>query len=79
MPLGIPRTGAERIARHKSIYGAGTTPPAVRRGLGPSMSTFREALWSWAPSSPVGPDGEFQLPLPRWLTVKIKDSGRRLY
>lgn len=78
MPFGIPRTWSERLARHQRIYGAGAVPPAVRRRMGPSMSTLSEVAWTWLPSSPIGPDGKFQLPLPRWLNVKIRGAGRRL-
>jgi len=78
MLFGKPRTESERIERHKTLYGAESTPPAVRRGMGPSMSTFSEVIYSWMPLSPIGPGGKFQLPIPRWLTVKMKGAGRRL-
>lgn len=78
MPFGVPRSEAERLERHRSIYGAETLPPEVRRRLGPSMSTPAEILWAWLPAWPVGPDGKFQLPLPRWAIVKMRGAGRRL-
>jgi len=78
MPFMRPRSEAERLERHRSIYEAETLPPAVRRRLGPSMSTPAEVIFAWMPSSPIGPDGKFQLPLPRWLTVKMRGAGRRL-
>lgn len=78
MPFMRPRSEAERLARHRSIYGEETLPPEVRRRLGPSMQTPAEILWAWLPTWPVGPDGKFQLPLPRWLTVKMRGAGRRL-
>jgi len=78
MPFMRPRSEAARLERHRSIYGAETLPPEVRRRLGPSMSTFSEVVWAWMPSPLFGPDGKFQLPLPRWLTVKMRGAGRRL-
>lgn len=78
MPFGVPRTYAERLERHRRIYGAETLPPEVRRKLGPSMQTPMEIIWAWLPAYPLGPDGKFQLPLPRWLIVKMRGAGRRL-
>ena len=78
MPFGIPRTDVERRVRHQSIYGSNTEPPAVRRGLGPSMSTFNEVIWSWLPASPTAPDGSFQPPVPRWVMIRARGAGRRL-
>ncbi|GAJ23509.1 unnamed protein product, partial [marine sediment metagenome] len=49
MPLGIPRSEAERLKRHQEIYGAEALPPTVRRGLGPVMETIPEIIWSWLP------------------------------
>jgi len=72
MPLGVPRTEEERMARHRSFYGEGSVPPAVRRRQGPSMETAQEVLWAWLPDFPPG------LPLPRWLNVRIFGAGRRL-
>ena len=78
MPFGIPRTDEERRIRHEDIYGPGTSPPRVRRGLGPSTSNLSETIGSWMPSPIKGPDGKFQLPLPKWATVRMRGSGRRL-
>lgn len=78
MPLGVPRSYAERLERHKSIYGSETLPPEVRSKLGPSMSKPAEVIWAWLPAPPTGPDGKFQLPLPRWAIVKMRGAGRRL-
>lgn len=78
MPFGLPRTEIERLARHQSIFGADTLPPEVRQRLGPSMSTPAEVLWSNLPAWPIGPDGRWQPPLPRWLVVKMRGAGRRL-
>ena len=78
MPFGKPRTEAERAKRHAEIYGEGAVPPTVRRMLGPVMETAPEILWANLPAPPVGPDGKFQPPLPRWLIVKMRGAGRRL-
>jgi len=78
MPFGAPRAESERLARHQSIYGADTLPPEIRQRLGPSMSTPAEVIFSWLPAPPTGPDGKFQLPLPRWILVKMRGAGRRL-
>lgn len=78
MPFGVPRTLEQRLARHQSIFGADTLPPEIRQKLGPSMSTPAEVAWSWLPASPIGPDGKFQPPLPRWAIVKMRGAGRRL-
>jgi len=78
MPFGIPRTYAARLARHQGLYGSDTLPPEIRKRLGPSMQTPAEVAWSWLPSPPIGPDGEFQPPLPRWIIVKMRGAGRRL-
>ena len=72
MPFGRPRTEAERLKRHEEIYGAGSVPPEARRMLGPVMETIPEVIWGWMPAFP--PD----LPVPRWLTVKTRGSGKRL-
>jgi len=78
MPFGVPRTGEERLKRHQEIYGAGEFPPEVRRRLGPVMETLPEIIWANLPASPIGPDGKFQPPLPRWAIVKMRGAGRRL-
>ncbi|MBA7585132.1 hypothetical protein ES708_27102 [subsurface metagenome] len=78
MPLGIPRDEAARAKRHAEIYGEGELPPAVRKRLGPVMETLPEIIWANLPAPPIGPDGKFQLPLPRWLIVKMRGAGRRL-
>lgn len=78
MPFGTPRTEEERAKRHTEIYGAGEFPPEVRRRLGPVMETLPEVIFSWLPAPPVGPDRKFQLPLPRWMIVKMRGAGRRL-
>lgn len=72
MPLGTPRTEAERAKRHAEIYGEGAVPPAVRRGLGPVMETMPEIIFSWLPALPPDP------PVPRWMAVKMRGAGRRL-
>jgi len=72
MPFGRPRTEAERLKRHQEIYGAEAVPPAVRRGLGPVMSTIPEIIFSWLPALPPDP------PVPRWMAVKMRGAGRRL-
>jgi len=72
MPFGIPRDEAARAKRHAEIYGAGSMPPAVRRGLGPVMETVPEIIWSWLPALPPDP------PIPRWAAVKMRGAGRRL-
>jgi len=78
MPFGVPHTEAERLKRHQEIYGAETLPPEVRRRLGPVMETIPEVIWANLPAGPIGPDGKFQPPLPRWLIVKMRGAGRRL-
>jgi len=78
MPFGVPRTEEERLKRHQEIYGAGEFPPEIRKGLGPVMETLPEVIFSWLPAPPTGPDGKFQLPLPRWMIVKTRGAGRRL-
>lgn len=78
MPFGKPRTYTERLARHQRLYGLDTLPPEIRQRLGPSMSTPAEVVWSWLPAPPTGPDSKFQLPLPRWMIVKMRGAGRRL-
>lgn len=78
MPFGVPRTESERLKRHQEIYGAGEFPPEVRKRLGPVMETLPEVIFSWLPAPPTGPDGKFQLPLPRWMVVKMRGAGRRL-
>lgn len=72
MPFGVPRTEAERAKRHAEIYGEGELPPQVRRRLGPVMETVPEIIWSWLPAFPP------ELPIPRWLAVKIRGAGRRV-
>jgi len=79
MPFGVPRTEAERLKRHQEIYGAETMPPEVRKRLGPVMETIPEVIWANLPAWPIGPDGKFQLPLPRWLIVKMRGAGQRLH
>lgn len=78
MPLGIPRTPEQRAKRHAEIYGEGELPPAVRKGLGPVMESIPEVIWTNLPAWPIGPDGKWQPPLPRWLIVKMRGAGRRL-
>jgi len=78
MPFGKPRTSEERAKRHEEIYGKGELPPVVRKRLGPVMETLPEIIWANLPAPPIGPDGKFQLPLPRWLIVKMRGAGRRL-
>ncbi len=72
MPLGTPRTEAERLKRHQEIYGEGELPPVVRKRLGPMMETIPEIIWSWLPAFPPDP------PIPRWAAVKVRGAGRRL-
>ena len=78
MPFGVPRTEAQRAKRHAEIYGEGAVPPTVRQRLGPVMETLPEIIWTNLPAPPIGPDGKFQPPLPRWMIVKMKGAGRRL-
>ncbi|MBA7645638.1 hypothetical protein ES703_53396 [subsurface metagenome] len=78
MPLGIPRDEAARAKRHAEIYGEGAVPPAARRMLGPVMETLPEIIWANLPAPPIGPDGKWQPPLPRWMIVKMRGAGRRL-
>lgn len=78
MPFGVPRTEAERLKRHEEIYGEGALPPAIRQRLGPVMETLPEIIWANLPAPPIGPDGKFQPPLPRWLIVKMRGAGRRV-
>jgi len=78
MPFGKPRSQAERLARHQSLYGSDTLPPEIRQKLGPTMETPAEVIWSWLPAPPTGPDGKFQPPLPRWLIIRMRGAGRRL-
>jgi len=78
MPFGVPRSPEERAKRHAEIYGEGAVPPEVRKRLGPVMETLPEIIFANLPAPPIGPDGKFQLPLPRWLIVKMRGAGRRL-
>jgi len=47
LPKGIPRTEEERAERHESIYGAGSTLPADRFGLGAGY-TLTQVLVAFA-------------------------------
>ena len=78
MPFGVPRSPEARAKRHAEIYGEGELPPAVRKRLGPVMETLPEIIWANLPAPPIGPDGKFQPPLPRWLIVKRRGAGQRL-
>ncbi|GAJ07608.1 unnamed protein product [marine sediment metagenome] len=78
MPFGIPRNEAARAKRHAEIYGEGELPPAIRKRLGPVMETLPEIIFANLPAPPIGPDGKWQPPLPRWLIVKMRGAGRRL-
>ena len=78
MPFGVPRSESARAKRHQETYGEGAVPPAVRRMLGPVMETMPEIIFAWLPAPPIGPDGKWQPPLPRWAVVKMRGAGRRL-
>lgn len=63
------RTGLERAARHRALYGE--EAPAERKRLGPRMETGVEYARSWLPCEFPGP------PIPRWLAVKLDLAPRR--
>lgn len=64
------RTEAERLARHRTLYGG--EAPAERKRLGPRMETMPEFIRSWLPCEPP------EAPIPRWLAVKMRGAGQRL-
>lgn len=73
MPGGIPRSEAERRARHKARYGSDAEPPARRMLMGPEESSMDD----WAPEFVA----EFPLPpavVPKWLARKVAGTGRKL-
>lgn len=64
------RTEAERVARHRALYGE--EPPTERKRLGPRMETIPEFIRSLLPCAPPEP------PIPRFLAVKTRGAGKRL-